>query len=229
MSGKDYVGNTYAKYDAQLKVVADTVEENTKAGGSWTHIPVENIPTVRSLYDDFHPRHVAAESPSRNKIDVEERVEARKRTEPVFRNFCQRFFYDAREFVTDAQFESMNLRIRDKIRTRHGKPQWRVVIEIEPSKTRTHTIRWHVAETQGKATPDDCNGWVLVYKALEAGEPVPRNGEELGHSQLVTRNPYVVEHKSEDEGKRIAYCGAFQSKSRGLMGDWGEMVVAVLS
>ncbi|MDR2418397.1 MAG: hypothetical protein LBD79_05030 [Treponema sp.] len=229
MSGKDYVDHSYAGYDTQLKLVADAVEENTKAGGSWTHIPQEDRNTVKSLYDDFHPRHVAAERPSRSKIDVEERLEARKRTVPVFRNFCQRFFYNVPNFITNAQLESMNLRPRDKTRTSHGKPQWRVVIEIEPSKTRTHTIRWHVDETKDRATPDDCNGWVLVYKALEEGEPVPRDGEDLSHSQLVTRNPYVVEHKSEDEGKRIAYCGAFQSKSRGLMGDWGEVVVAVLS
>jgi hypothetical protein len=68
-----------------------------------------------------------------------------------------------------------------------------------------------------------------VYKALEDDDPVPLDGDELSHSQLVTHNPYVVEHKSEDVGKRIAYCGAFQSRSRGLLGDWGDVVVAVLS
>ncbi|MDR2419261.1 MAG: hypothetical protein LBD79_09450, partial [Treponema sp.] len=161
MSGKDYINHTYTGYDAQLELVAEAVEENTKPGGPWTQIPAESKSTVKSLYDDYHPRHVAAESPSRSKIDVEERVEARRRTEPVFRNFCQRFFYNAPDFVTDAQLESVNLRPRVKTRKTHGKPQWRVVIEIEPSKTRTHTIRWHVAETQGKATPSDCNGWVL--------------------------------------------------------------------
>jgi hypothetical protein len=229
MADKDYVNHTYSGYDAQLKLVSDAVEENTKAGGTWTHIPDENKTTVKSLYDDFHPRHVAAESPARSKIDVEERIEARNRTEPVFRNFCQRFFYDAPDFVTDAQLERMDLRPRDKTRTTHGKPQWRVAIEIEPSKTRTHTIRWHVAETQSKAMPDDCNGWVLVYKVLEDGESPPLDGEDMGHSQLVTRNLYEVVHRSEDVGKRVAYCGAFQSRSRGLLGEWGDVVVAVLS
>ncbi|MDR1400477.1 MAG: hypothetical protein LBJ41_11185 [Treponema sp.] len=229
MSSKDYVEHSYSGYDSQLNLVAEAVEENTKTGGTWTHIPDENKTTVKALYDDFHPRHVAAENPSRSKIDVEERIEARNRTEPLFRNFCQRFFYDVPDLVTDAQLERMNLRPRDKTRTIHGKPEWRVALEVEPSKTRTHTIRWHVAETKAKAMPEECNGWVLVYKVLGSDDPVPRDGEEMAHSQLVTRNPYVVEHKSEDEGKRIAYCGAFQSRSRGLMGDWGEVVVAVLS
>ncbi|MDR1400666.1 MAG: hypothetical protein LBJ41_12170 [Treponema sp.] len=229
MAGKDYIDHTYVGYDAQLKLIVDAVEENTKPDGSWKHIPTENKTALKNAYDDYHPRHVAAESPTRSKIDVEERVEARKRTIPVVRNFCQRFFYDAPDIVTDAQLETMKLRPRDKTRTPRGKPQWRVAIEIEPSKTRTHTIRWHVAETKGKATPVDCNGWVLVYKALNDGERAPRDGSDMGHSQLVTHNPYVVEHKSDDEGKRIAYCGAFQSRNRGLMGDWGEVVVAVLS
>jgi hypothetical protein len=228
MAKRDYIDHTYKGYDAQLKFAADAVEENTKAGGPWTHIPPENRGTLKELYDDFHPRHVAAEHPARSRIDVEERLVSRKRTEAAFRNFCRRFFYDAPEFVTDAQLEAMGLRIPDKIRTSHGKPQWRVAITVEPSKTHTHTIRWQTAETRSGAVPEDCNGWVLVYKALENGEEAPLDGEEMAHSQLVTRNPYVVEHKSEDRGKRIAYCGAFQSKSRGLMGDWGEVVVAVL-
>jgi hypothetical protein len=38
----------------------------------------------------------------------------------------------------------------------------------------------------------------------------------------------VAEHTGGDEGKRIAYCGAFQSKNRGLKGGWGEIAVAVL-
>ena len=228
MPGKDYLNHTYVGYDKQLKLIVDAVEENAKPDGHWPHIPTQNKTALKAAYDDYHPYHVAAESPSRSKIDVEERVLALARTKTVVRNFCQRFFYDAPDIVTDAQLESMDLRPRDKTRTTHGKPQWRVAIEIEPSKTRTHTIRWHVAETNGRATPSDCNGWVLVYKVLADGESVPLDSKEMGHSQLVTRNPYVVEHNSEEQGKRIAYCGAFQSRSRGLIGDWGEVVVAVL-
>jgi hypothetical protein len=48
---------------------------------------------------------------------------------------------------------------------------------------------------------------VLGYKVLEQDERVPRDSEERGYCQFVTSNPYMVEHKSGDEGKRIAYCG----------------------
>ncbi|MDR1216284.1 MAG: hypothetical protein LBK25_06355 [Treponema sp.] len=229
MSDHDYIDHTYVGFDAQSALIVKVVKENTSGSTPlWPHIQAEAITEIETLYTDFHVKHVAAEAPTHNKIDVEERSAARKHFEPVLRNFCQRFFYDAPSIVTDAQLESMNLRIRDKTRTTHGKPQWRVVIEIEPSKTRTHTIRWRVAETGSKAIPLDCNGWVLAYKALSADEPAPTDPEDFGHSQLVTRNPFVVEHKPGDEGKRIAYCGVFQSSSRGLKGDWGEIVVAVL-
>jgi hypothetical protein len=230
MASKDYIKGSYTEFDAQFKLIVETVEKNI-AGSTpvWPHISRQEHTKIAVAYEDWHPKHVAAELPTRSKVDVEARVEARKRDEPVLRSFCQRFFYAYPDIVTDAQLEGMSLRLHDKTKTIHGKPQWRVAIEIEPSKTRTHTIRWHVAETHGKAVPDDCNGWVLVYKVLEPGESVPLDGEEMGHSQLVTRNPYVVEHKSGDEGKRIVYCGAFQSKSRGLLGNWGEVVVAVLS
>jgi hypothetical protein len=102
-------------------------------------------------------------------------------------------------------------------------------MEIEPSKNRTHTVRWNVDENQARSTPEGCNGWALMYKVLAEGEAPPLDGEEMGHSQLVTRNPYVVEHKSADEGKRIAYCGAFQSTNRGVLGDWSDVTAAVLS
>jgi hypothetical protein len=230
MANKDYIDHTYGGYDAQFKLIVDTVQANTSGENPvWTHIPADAQTALAAAYAGWHPKYLAAEAPTRSKVDVEERVEARARTEPVLRKFCQRFFYDCPDLVTDAQLESMNLRPYDKTRTPHGKPAWRVAIEIEPSKTRTHTIRWHVAENESRAVPEDCNGWVLVYKVLEAGDPVPANPEELGRSRLVTRNPFVVEHASGDEGKRIAYCGAFQSKNRGLKGDWGEIVTAVLS
>ncbi|MDR1867059.1 MAG: hypothetical protein LBQ77_02190 [Treponema sp.] len=225
----DYIDRTYVGYDAQFKLIIDTVQVNT-AGNTpiWNHIPEDAQTALQAAYAEWHAKHLAAEVPTRSKVEVEERFEARARTEPLLRNFCQRYFYNAPDEVTDAQLESMNLRPYDKTKTAHGKPQWRVAIEIEPSKTRTHTIRWHVAENDSRAVPDDCNGWVLVYKVLEADDPMPTDPEDFGHSQLVTRNPFVVEHKSSDEGKRIAYCGAFQSKSRGLKGDWGEIVAAVL-
>jgi hypothetical protein len=230
MANDDYLDHTYVGFDAQFKLIVDTVAANISGQPPvWTHIPAEALTALQASYADWHPKHAAAEAPTRSKVDVEVRIEARKRTEPDLRSFCQRYFYDVPEEVSDAQLESMNLRPHDKTRTTHGKPQWRVVIEIEPSKTRTHTIRWHVDENESRAVPKDCNGWVLVYTVLEPGEPAPTDPEEMGHSQLVTRNPFVAEHKPGDEGKRVAYCGAFQSRSRGLKGDWGEIVTAVLT
>jgi hypothetical protein len=36
----------------------------------------------------------------------------------------------------------------------------RVVIEVEPSKTRTHLLRWHVDEDASRALPYGTKGWV---------------------------------------------------------------------
>jgi hypothetical protein len=58
------------------------------------------------------------------------------------------------------------------------------------------------------------------------GEAVPAGPEDFGHTVLVTRNFYTVEHKPGTEGKRVACCGAFQN-SKGEKGDWGDIVVAV--
>ncbi|MDR2194653.1 MAG: hypothetical protein LBP19_09390 [Treponema sp.] len=117
MANRDYIKGGYAEFDAQFKLIVDTVVANT-AGDQpvWTHIPAEEKAKLQAAYNDWHPKHEAAESPARGKIDVKERVEARKRNEPVLRNFCQRFFYDCPDVVTDAQLESMDLRKRAKTR-----------------------------------------------------------------------------------------------------------------
>jgi hypothetical protein len=226
MTTKDYLDREYAGYDAQFRLIVE------KAGAEppvWAHIPAAALAALQAAYDDWHPKHLAAKDPARSSIDVRERVDARTRTEPVVRSFCQRYLYNAPGDVSDAQLESMLLRPRRRGKTDHGRPPWRVAIEIEPSKTRTHKIRWYVAETESGALPRNCGGWLLVRKTLEAGEAVPVDPEEMGHGQVVTRNPFVVEHKPGDEGKRIAYCGAFLSRNRGLTGDWGEIVTAVLT
>jgi hypothetical protein len=229
MASDDYLDHTYVGFDAQFKLIVDTVEANTSGDQPvWTHIPADARTALRGAYAAWHVKHEAAEAPTRSKVDVWARVEARAAAEPVLRGFCQRYFYGAPEAVSNAQLESMNLRLRDKTRTAHGKPSWRVVITIGPSESQTHLIRWHVEETGSRALPKGCSSWVLVYKVLEAGEKVPIDPEDFGHGQQVTRNPFEVRHKPEDVGKRIAYCGAFQSRSRGLRGNWSKIVVAVL-
>jgi hypothetical protein len=226
----DYIDRTYKGFDAQFKVIIDVVLQNTGSSSPvWTHIPADEQLALRAVYTTWHAKHEAAEAPTRSKVDVEARVEARAVAEPKLRHFCQRYFYDVPELVTNAQLESMNLRPHDNTRTTHGEPKWRVVIEIAPSESQTHLIRWHVEENESRAVPEDCNGWVLVYTVLEAGDPVPIDPETMGHSVLVTRNPFEVAHKPEDVGKRIAYSGAFQSRNRGLKGKWSKIVVAVLS
>jgi hypothetical protein len=56
-----------------------------------------------------HPKRAAAEIPARTRMDVEEREAALKRTSPVVRAFCQRFFYGAPDIVTDAQLVGMSI------------------------------------------------------------------------------------------------------------------------
>lgn len=226
---KDYIKTGFVEFDQQFSLIREEVAKNT-AGDSpiWPHIPAEERSKLDAAWADWHPKHVAAENPERTRSDVRERQDARKRSEPVVRSFCQRFFYDAPQYVTAAQLAAMMLPARDPARSPIGKPSVRVVIEVEPSKTRTHVLRWHVDEDKSKALPYGTNGWVLVYKVLEPGEPVPSDPDEFGHSMLVTRNPYTVDHKPGAEGKRVAYAGAFQN-GKGQKGEWGEIVVAVCS
>jgi hypothetical protein len=165
-------------------------------------------------------------APSASSVIIAEKNEAKQALVHEFTDFVnQEIRYN--DAIDDAGLVALGAPRRDKVRTPLARPHQRPVIEIEPSKTREHLIRWHVDEDESRALPYGVNGWVLVYHIVEPGQPIPLDPEEMGHSILVTRNPYIVQHKPSDEGKKCAYAGAFQNK-KGEKGPWSDVIAAFI-
>jgi hypothetical protein len=200
----------------------DVAEQNA---GPWK-LTAAKLAELRTKITAYGTILAKASAPSASSVDVAEKNEVKKSLIHDFTDLVNREvrYNDA---IDDAGLIALGGPRRDKIRTPQARPHQRPVIEVEPSKTREHLIRWHVDEDESRALPYGVNGWVLVYRILEPGEAAPDDPEDMGHSTLVTRNPFTVPHKPGDEGKKCAYAGAFQNK-KGEKGPWSDVAVAVI-
>jgi hypothetical protein len=227
MANRDYIKGGFVEFDAQFKLIVDTVAANT-AGAQpvWTHIPAEERAKLEAAYNDWHPKHVAAELPSRSKIDVEERVEARGRDEPVLRNFCQRFFYACPDIVTDAQLEAMNLRPHDKTRTPHAIPSIIPVAEAVPTASRTHTVTALNPETSDKKKPDMVAGVAFACRVRSPDKPASDAGDMPSKFQAGTVREF--QYEQHQIGMVADYACAYENEG-GKRGEWSNVVSVIIS
>jgi hypothetical protein len=192
----------------------------------WTHIPAEERAKLEAAYNDWHPKHVAAELPTRSKIDVEERVEARKRDEPVLRNFCQRFFYACPDIVTDAQLEAMDLRLHDKHRTPHTTPTAIPVVEAEPAASRTHRVTALNPATKDKKKPDMAAGVAFAHRVRGPDQPVSDAADMPSVFQTAVSRDF--QYEQHHIGMTVDYACAYENEG-GKRGEWSNVVSLIIA
>ncbi|MHC6203259.1 hypothetical protein ACYULU_08700 [Breznakiellaceae bacterium SP9] len=228
MAGKhDYIESTYEGFDTQFKLIVDTVAANISGDQPvWTHIPAEECTKLEAAYNDWHPKHVAAELPTRSKIDVEERVEARKRDESWLRNFCQRFFYTCPNLVSDAQLEAMNLRRHDKIRTHHAAPSIIPVADAVPTASRTHTVTALNPQTNNKKKPDMTAGVAFACRVRSPDKPASDAADMPSVFQAATVRDF--QYGQHQIGLVADYACGYENEG-GKRGEWSNVVSVIIS
>lgn len=227
MARRDYMRHSYADFDAQYKLIVDMVAENS--GGAqpeWTHIPAEERAKLEAAYGDWHPKHVAAQAPTRSKVDVKARIEARKRTEPALRNFCQRFFYTCPDIVSDAQLEAMDLRPYNKSRAPHAIPSTIPVAEAAPVASRTHTVTALNPETKDKRKPAQVAGVAFAHRVRSPDAPI----SDAADMPSVVQSAAVRDFQYEQHqiGMAADYACAYKNAS-GKRGPWSDVVSLIIA
>jgi hypothetical protein len=223
----DYIKRGYVEFDAQFKLIIDTVKANTSGSQPvWTHIPTQEVTKLEAAYDDWHPKHAAAELPTRSKIDVEERIDARKRSEPVLRNFCQRFFYACPDLVSDAQLEAMDLRIHDKNRTRHATPSVIPAAEAAPVASRTHRVIALNPQTKDKKKPDQVAGVAFAHRVRKADAPVSDAADMPSVFQAAASRSF--QYEEHQIGMAADYACAYENQG-GRRGEWSNVVSLIIA
>jgi hypothetical protein len=157
---------------------------------------------------------------------VEERVEARKRDEPVLRNFCQRFFYACPDIVTDAQLESMNLRRHDKSRTPHATPSVIPAAEVVTTANRTHKVTALNPLTNDKRKPAQVAGVAFAYRVRKADAPVPEAADMPSAFQAAPSRTFQYEERQI--GMTASYACAYENEG-GHRGEWSNVVSLIIT
>jgi hypothetical protein len=213
-------------FDKRFSLITQVVSKKTAGGNAaeWKHIPTEKVEELDGGYTSWHAAFVKMAEPHTS-VETAEKNAAREAAEPVLRKFIQRFLYDADDVVTDADLESMELPIRDRIYTRHGRPEEHAELETRPHEAAEIRIDYRCVETDSRAKPEATyKGLVLYWKVLEEAVPTP---EELQLSRLITRSPHIERFDSSLRGRHIAFSAAWENGS-GEEGARCPCVVAII-
>ena len=215
-------------FDRRFSLVEQVVSQKTAGGAAaeWKHIPAEKVTELSGAFTSWHTAFEKMAGPHTS-VDTAEKNAVRTVSEPVLRKFIQRFLYDADDVVSSADLESMDLPVRDRTYTRHGRPEEHVELETHPHEAAEVRIDYRCVETGGKAKPQiSYKGLVLYWKVLEEGDDVPMP-EDLQLSRLITHSPHIESFENSLRGRRVAFSGAWENGS-GVEGARCPCVVAII-
>jgi hypothetical protein len=121
----------------------------------------------------------------------------------------------------------MELPIRDRVYTRHGRPEEHVELETRPHEAAEIRVDYRCVETNARAKPKaSYKGLVLYLMVLEDGDPIP-TPEQLQISRLITSSPHIERFDSSLRGKRVAFSAAWENGS-GEEGARCPCVIAII-
>jgi hypothetical protein len=206
------VPNSDEGFDQRFALIQQVVSQKTAGGNNaeWKHIPAEKVAELTGLFTAWRTAFAKMAGPHTS-VDTTEKNDVRAAAEPVLRKFIQRYLYDADDVVTNVDLESMELPIRDRTYTRHGRPEEHVELETHPHEAAEIRVDYRCVETGSKARPQiSYNGLVLYWKVLEEGEAEP-TPEQLQTSRLVTRSPHIESFDNSLRGRRVVFSAAWEN------------------
>jgi hypothetical protein len=223
MSGhRDYVPSNDAEFDNWFKFIVEYVLERTSGSEPpWAYIPQSSVAGLEAAYADWF-RHYEPTLVPHTDAATKEKNNARRRAEPVVREFVQRFLqWDP---VTDGDRANMRLRNRDRVPTPHIEVTEAVELELGLRNIREIMVHFRVKGAAHKAKPTGYDGAVIVWAILNAP---PASPDELVNHTMASRTPHAITFDESDRGKTVYICAAWQNE-RGNIGPWSEILNAIV-
>jgi hypothetical protein len=138
------------------------------------------------------------------------------------RRFINRFL--RYEPVTDLDRDYMKIRNPDLIRTPHIDVKEVVEFELKLRNIREILVNFWVKGETHKAKPSGYDGAVIIWDILD--EP-PTSIHDLTLHTMASRTPHALEFDETERGKTVYIAAAWQNE-RGLVGNWSEILNAVI-
>jgi hypothetical protein len=192
----------------------------------WDHIPSAASTGLYSAYADWYTFY-APTLKDPTKAETAAKNTARRRDEPVLRNFIQTWFRRFPEIVTLADLAAMGIPPVDKDRTPIGVPKTRPVFSIQVRGTRLLAIVFYDEATpDSNARPYGMNGAVVSFAISHDGKIIT-DQKQLTHTELATHTPYLLHFEEADRGKTVYIAMQWQNES-GARGEFTEIQSAVI-
>jgi len=215
----DFIPRQDAAFEVFFRNLVTYVLDNYKR---WGHIPQEDVGQLENQYTDWSEAYEVTLRPHLPQLTLEKN-RVRKASERGLRAFINRFLRWPP--VTDLDRDKMGVRNPDVIRTPHFTVEEVVELELSLRNIRQVIIDfWIKGETTTKAKPPGYDGAVLVWEILD--EP-PRDIHDLTQHTMASRTPHALIFTEPDRGKTVYIAAAWQNE-RGYIGNWSEIVSAII-
>ena len=215
---RDYIPHSDLQFHQWFLNLRDYV---IKMRTKWTYIPTSAVDALDEAFVDWEEHFIPTQSPHTPAVTAMKN-DARRRVEPIVRNFVQQFLRWPP--VTDGDLVNMNLPLRDLTRTPHIEVTEDVEFEIRLRSIREVLINFWVKRLTSMAKPVGYDGAVIVWDVLDAPPATP---DDLNRHQMASRTPFALEFSETERGRTVYITAAWQNE-RGNRGRWSEIQSAVI-
>jgi hypothetical protein len=219
MGNKDYIPSHDEDFDILQTNVVTTA---TAKAGQWL-INSQAFTELSGPRQRWTTGYAAYRNPSsRTPPVVQEKNDARKAYEAVFRNFVQgQLMHNTR--VSDADLRSMGLPVHDRKPTKPQPPTTRIEMEITFDQILQHIIHVRDSESKSGNKPDHVIGYELWRYIGEKPDPTY---DDMQLVEQVSRLRHLVEYPASDHGKNVSYAARWVNTAG--KGPWSEIVSALI-
>jgi hypothetical protein len=225
--GKDFIPSKDPAFNIFFKNVCQyTAVKTSGTPPDWPHIPQAEVTGLTSAYADWYTFYSAILK-DHTRADTAAKNAARRRDEPVLRNFIQTWFRRFPDIVTLADLAAMGIPPVDSTHSHIGRPKTRPVFTIKVIDSRLLAILfWDEDTPESNARPYGMNGAVVSFAISEDGHVIT-DYKELTRTELATRTPHYLRFDEADRGKTVYIALQWQNES-GERGDPTEIQSAVI-
>lgn len=208
--------------DSELVTWAENFVLRLAAFAAAWGIPMDEVDRVRMAFDAYRELYRQTKSPDRTSVIVAQKNEARETLTGLIRGMVE--FRLKNPIITDDQLISLGLHVKDKTLTPVPPPDKSPKVNLRVVANRCIEVMFQDQDTTSKAKPTGWPGVVVAYAILSTP---PANQDELTHTVLATRTPYILEFKEEDRGK-IVYIALRWQNTKGQVGPWSELMSTIV-
>jgi hypothetical protein len=215
---RGFIPRNDAAFENFFRNITDYVIDNN---ARWKHIPKNDMDEIESQFSIWMKAYEPTLVPHSPQITAEKN-RVRTEVERYLRHFINRFL--RYEPVTDLDRDYMKIPNPDLIRTPHIDVKEVVEFELKLRNIREILINFWVKGETHKAKPSGYDGAVIIWDILD--EP-PASIHDLTLHTMASRTPHALEFTEEERGKTVYIAAAWQNE-RGLVGNWSEILSAVI-